>query len=488
MDDSALPSDTSERQNIENNEENLPETDEFCEITPSQQQFLDAITDYFKNGNHKKPLFLGGYAGTGKTWLIARLQKKYPKIHVAAYTNKAVSVLKEKHVKNCETIDKTLFKTTLYYKCSEKIEAPKKQDVQTKSQEYSTGGIFYNETLCPGKTRFFGIGTGGERSLMIQYTENKPDAKPQYFLPQMRNNEIEVVSQRTRLYYDDPLVIDESSMLSDQMLEKCLESANGGCVVIGDYAQLPPILDERETFTPYRRKPVVELTEVMRTKDSEILQYATAVRQGQPIQATAAEADRRYQFLCYTNKTANRINEEIMPGSIFQTGCKVYVSSALTRKERNDFANLPKHFTENNYKYAPIIGKGEIGTICEVMEHQIQDCVAWCILDFDGKKVECPVAIDRSCNFLMKYDPTKNRRIYVDNVEQPYDIFPMVCIKAFALTIHKSQGSTFDDVCLVYDYSYLRYNDFDLYKRLSYTALTRAKHSLLIVTHDFKLI
>ncbi|CAN5141645.1 ATP-dependent RecD-like DNA helicase [soil metagenome] len=72
-------------------------------LSSDQQKVLDSILNWYKNDREKKQFItLGGYAGTGKTTLIAflrcELEKIDPKLKVgfASYTGKAARVLKNK--------------------------------------------------------------------------------------------------------------------------------------------------------------------------------------------------------------------------------------------------------------------------------------------------------------------------------------------------------------------------------------------------------
>ena len=72
-------------------------------LSPDQKNVLDKILYWFKNDRNKKQyITLGGYAGTGKTTLIAILReelakiKKDLKVGFVAYTGKAARVLKIK--------------------------------------------------------------------------------------------------------------------------------------------------------------------------------------------------------------------------------------------------------------------------------------------------------------------------------------------------------------------------------------------------------
>ncbi len=72
-------------------------------LSSDQQQTLNTILKWFKEDNKKEQFItLGGYAGTGKTTLIATIRKelekidKKAKVGFASYTGKAARVLKNK--------------------------------------------------------------------------------------------------------------------------------------------------------------------------------------------------------------------------------------------------------------------------------------------------------------------------------------------------------------------------------------------------------
>lgn len=91
------------------------------ELTKNQFEVGSKIMDWLKTNikNKRRKRFnyitLGGYAGTGKTTLINYLideikeKKSYPLVSVAAYTGKAVSVLKDKGIDNAQTLHSLLY-------------------------------------------------------------------------------------------------------------------------------------------------------------------------------------------------------------------------------------------------------------------------------------------------------------------------------------------------------------------------------------------
>lgn len=83
------------------------------------------------------------------------------------------------------------------------------------------------------------------------------------------------------------LIIDETSMLPDELFEMIYNSVTGGSlklVFIGDSAQIPPVgKDSCIPFNPQKRKEynigMIELTQIVRqAADSPIITYATLIR------------------------------------------------------------------------------------------------------------------------------------------------------------------------------------------------------------------
>ena len=87
--------------------------------SPLQERAIQAIVDWYGDDNAPQEFYLAGFAGTGKTTVVAqainRLRDKYKitNIPTAAYTGKAAHVLRKKGNSNAQTIH------SLIYKCSE---------------------------------------------------------------------------------------------------------------------------------------------------------------------------------------------------------------------------------------------------------------------------------------------------------------------------------------------------------------------------------
>lgn len=81
------------------------------------------------------------------------------------------------------------------------------------------------------------------------------------------------------------LIIDEASMVStdlyDQVMNAIHPMSRLVVIFIGDLAQLPPVFGHAILGFKLNELPVVELTQVYRQKDGEILDFATRVRRGE---------------------------------------------------------------------------------------------------------------------------------------------------------------------------------------------------------------
>ena len=192
-------------------------------VLNSQQKEVIKQIDEFINNPKEFAMTISGWAGTGKTTLMEIVNKRYwmgHVVHFAATTHKAAGVLKEKVGKKVFTVN-SLF------------------------------GIMI-ETDMEGET----------------YD----------------------VSRKARKLADDKvkpnsiIIIDEASMLSVQNYKDVvLKAMERKCkiIFIGDSAQLSPV-NEDDISIVFRNTDhrIVELTQVMRTDDTAILDESTAVRTG----------------------------------------------------------------------------------------------------------------------------------------------------------------------------------------------------------------
>jgi hypothetical protein len=80
------------------------------ELSPEQEAAVETLLNWRAGSPHGDNQYftLGGFAGTGKTTLIAYLTDIWENVAVAAYSGKAAHVLRSKHV-NATTIHSLIY-------------------------------------------------------------------------------------------------------------------------------------------------------------------------------------------------------------------------------------------------------------------------------------------------------------------------------------------------------------------------------------------
>ena len=192
-------------------------------VLNAEQKEVRKQIDEFINNKNEFAMTISGWAGTGKTTLMEIVNKRYwmgHTIHFCATTHKAAGVLKEKIGKKVSTVN------SLFGIMIETDMEGETYDVSKKSRKLS------DDKVKPGSI----------------------------------------------------IIIDEASMLSVQnYIDVILKAKERKCkiIFIGDSAQLSPV-NEDDISIVFRNTDhrIVELTKVMRTDDTAILDESTSVRLG----------------------------------------------------------------------------------------------------------------------------------------------------------------------------------------------------------------
>ena len=228
--------------------------------SPQQDHALQEVSRWLKSNEQVFCLF--GYAGVGKTTLAKHFADSHRKRTLyAAFTGKAAHVLRTKGCTEAKTLHSLIYRPA----------------GETKQHE-----------MMLLEQRISGLRAKLD-SLSIDPAKNAQEAleligQIETFHQQMRTLQSES-SPRWALWANSPLaepdvdllVVDEVSMV-DERVGKDLESFGKKILVLGDPAQLPPV-GAGGYYT--RREPNVLLTEVHRhARESGILRLATAVREG----------------------------------------------------------------------------------------------------------------------------------------------------------------------------------------------------------------
>ena len=176
------------------------------DLSPDQRVAYDAVVDWERNNTQSKPiLVVGGYAGTGKSALLGVFAKEsgVEPIAFCAYTGKAASVLRRKLLNSGIRTRSKVVK-------SSQDNGP---DVY-----YETDSTFQGTPYCGTIHGLIYRPVMDEKSGRISSWELRDELDAPYKL----------------------LVVDEASMVSDEMLSD-LRGYGIQILLVGDHGQLPPV-------------------------------------------------------------------------------------------------------------------------------------------------------------------------------------------------------------------------------------------------------
>lgn len=202
--------------------------------TPNQSQLVDLLSDFISNQNQREILVIKGYAGTGKTNMVATLAKTLPtfkwKSVLLAPTGRAAKVLSSYAKSPAQTIHKKIFRKTPTH----------------------DGGV------------------------MFSLGEN------------LHRNTIFIVDEASMIGLDNPNTESVYGSLLESLFEYVFSGDNCKLILVGDTAQLPPVgsmespaLNIEFLKAAYHLTvKYIELTQVARQADaSGILKNATYLRE-----------------------------------------------------------------------------------------------------------------------------------------------------------------------------------------------------------------
>lgn len=392
-------------------------------LTQKQEEGLKIAVQRFKD--NEPWTCIAGYAGSGKStlvkFIIDALQVSHEEVCYVAFTGKAASVLKQKGCANAVTAHKLLYKA-------------------------------------------------------------RPKSDGTYIFIPKDKEELEIYQV---------IVVDEVSMLPKKMWNLLL-SYGIYIIALGDPGQLPPI--DKDEDNHILDCPHIFLDEIMRqAQESEIIRLSMHIREDKPLnnfisqgqqvkiysknEVVSGMYDWADQILCATNNKRTSINNFVRQQKGYsdepEIGDKIISLRnhwdtlsksgdwALTNGAIGEISNTEKA----NIFVPKYIYKDPIPVLYTSMILEDQDSFCNIPIDYNSLKVGTPLLTPKQ-----SYQMMVNKKC----PEPPYEF-----AYAYGITVHKAQGSEWDKV-LVFEENFPF--DKEEHKRWLYTACTRAKEKLVIIT------
>ncbi len=398
--------------------------------SPQQEAALQDIQDWLKRpptmAEQVRKLF--GYAGTGKSTLAQEINAMVGGGALAcAYTGKAASVMAKKGLPGASTIHSLIYTPV----------GDGKQRVKELEEELRMLERVQEKSIGLSKRL-----TAVRRSL----EEARSNAGPQF-----------VLKEESEVSYAPLVILDECSMVGERMAEDLL-SFGVRLLVLGDPAQLPPV---KGTGYFTQGSPHNMLTEVHRqARDNPIISIATAVREGRRIglgdygstrvvtRVEAEDAVAHDQVLCGTNKKRQAINKRhrVLDG------------------RHGAFPNAGERLIclKNNRELGLLNG-----TIWNAVEDTPQP-------DVDDEQVF--LTIEPEEGGISMGVPAEISLFHGDMGKADWRSRGQHFTYGYAVTVHKAQGSQWDNVLLFDDWP-----GADTHRNWLYTGVTRAAERLTLV-------
>lgn len=412
-------------------------------------------------------LVIKGSAGCGKTFMVNELVKRFPtygKIYCTAPTNKAVKVLRGK-------VD------------------------EIKGLEFLT-------THQALKIKMFTDFKTGEAVFKPSFDRNKPP---------LRNISL--------------LIVDEASMLNTVLLGYIEEYAtrfNVKVIFIGDEKQINPVGEDNSPVF-HKDYPEVELTEIVRQgKDNPVIDLSRNLEiigsGNEKINIDSEERKHGYmysnderqvietlahfngtddlKFLCWTNKVADKINQkvreriygnpaklEIGESMIFNTPYKetyiisdeIVINTLAIREKEFQFVIDKNGKVNPDFGEDPYYGKVKLKYYSINPQDEFDDSLI-VVHEHSEVKFKSTIGLLRAKARIQDVDWVDVNKFINTFADLKYN---------HAMTVHKSQGSTFKQTIVDIGNVKLNRNKIEL-ERLLYTAVTRTSELLVLYNAKFK--
>ena len=408
--------------------------------SPSQSKALDAIASWLRDPDRKPTFYLAGLAGSGKSTILKHaLAEMKGKICYVASTGKAVLVMRRKGLPTAGTIHSLIYTVSGGDPLSPEALVKLREEMKR-----------LRTIADPGAQK-----TADQIEKQLERAEQDQDRTgPSFSL------------NHTSAFATAALgVVDECSMV-DERIGKDLESFGVPLLVVGDPAQLPPVYGAGY-FTS--RDPDACLNEIHRQAlDSPILRLADLARRGErmPVGQIGEGVDVRRYGDPSLEERATAAEMILVGRNRTRHACNAKIRRLLGRaNEPAPVAGDRVVGLRNDHEIGLLNGSTWVVDHCSANLDKMTANIEITSID-DGKDtIETTTWLHP---FMAREQELVGRHDRRSRSELAY---------AYALTVHKSQGSAFDDV-LLFDESKQFGKDA---RRHLYTGVTRAARTLTVV-------
>ena len=289
----------------------------------------------------------------------------------------------------------------------------------------------------------------------------------------------------------DAIIIDEMSMVDIQLLHSLMQAIPRGkrLILVGDPDQLPPVGPGFPFHDMLRSGvlPTVRLTEIFRqAQESLIVMNAHRVNNGEMPDLKNVKSDFFFMRRQSEDALASLIRDLCatrLPQNMGIPADQIQVLSP-TRKGGVGTASLNKILQEALNPAAPDKKEKQFGDIIfregdRVMQIRNNYDIIW--KKCDGSQVGTGI-FNGDVGTILEIDPAaETMTIRFDDREADYDFTQLIELEpAYAMTVHKSQGSEYRAVIL----TAWNGSPYLLSRSILYTAITRARELMIIVGRE----
>lgn len=465
------------------------------QLNEQQIEVINQI-DEFVNSS-ERTMTVSGWAGTGKTTLMEIVAKRYwftHKIHFAATTHKAAGVLRSKVGRAVSTVNSLFGINVEVDMDGEQFDASKKKNTKGDEKLKRNSIVIIDEASMLSESNYQEVINCCEyynaKVIFIGDSAQLAPVNEDDISIVFRDKQARIVELTKVERTDDNSILKEATNIrlggkfsyvtNDNVIYLNGKSGNEINEVFDKY--IPGLADDPNYFRvlTYTNNNVEKLNTAVRKK---LGYYGMMPQEGEPMMSYAnwgyigSYPTTTYEFTNSEAYTCGKIGEtrkvaiaDMLTGELYFDNKDMDISMDVVDMELidglGDTINVPYidvKENKNNYKAVMILAHEKINQWNRYRRSTNK-----------MEKVDCIKKINAIDNLLFVNDNVKDVNGYM--LQQKVIDF------GYAHTIHKSQGSTFENV-LINDIDICSCPDETVRRQLRYVALTRARKTVTIITN-----